>query len=57
MELTDHELELIARDIGTAITALVNKAKRTGSDDEVDEHRSLLSRVLEEQVTRRRASA
>jgi hypothetical protein len=57
MDLSDHELELMAVDIGSAITAIVRKTERTGQDQGVDEHRQLLGRVLEEQLKRRRASA
>jgi hypothetical protein len=58
MDLSDSELELIARNTGAAITSITQKIKRgVDAHAELKETRALLSRVLEEQMERGRASA
>ena len=58
MELTDYELELVARNTGAAITSITQKIKRgVNAHAELADNRALLNRVLEEQLNRGRASA
>jgi len=63
MDLSDSELELIAKSVGITVDSLARKVRRVpvsmmqAASQELDENEALLRRVRDEQRDRRRASA
>lgn len=63
MELSDTELELIAKSVGITVDSLARKVRRVPTNMlqaaslELDENEALLRRVRDEQRDRRRATA